>query len=123
MKNFTIWAVIVSVVLVSFSGAWAGDEIIVKPHAARRFAVLPDGVRFPEGITANPKTEEIYVGTFDFGPNSPTNFCGSIKMVSLSPSETLVGRRSWDFDLAVGTRRFTSLTWAPSWEERQRFNV
>jgi hypothetical protein len=70
MKNFTIWAVIVSVVLVSSGGAWAGDEIIVKPHAARRFAVLPDGVRFPEGITANPKTEEIYVGTFDFGPNS-----------------------------------------------------
>jgi hypothetical protein len=70
MKNFSIWAVIVSLVLVSFSGAWASDEIIVKPHAARRFAVLPDGVRFPEGITANPKTEEIYVGTFDFGPNS-----------------------------------------------------
>ena len=32
--------------------------------------VLPDGVRFPEGLTANPKTEEIYVATFDFGPNS-----------------------------------------------------
>jgi DNA-binding beta-propeller fold protein YncE len=35
-----------------------------------QFAVLPDGVRFPEGITANPATGEIYVGTFDFGPNS-----------------------------------------------------
>jgi DNA-binding beta-propeller fold protein YncE len=69
MKNFSIWALIVSLVLVSFGGAWAGDEIIVKPDAAKRFAVLPDGVRFPEGITANPKTEEIYVGTFDFGPN------------------------------------------------------
>jgi DNA-binding beta-propeller fold protein YncE len=35
-----------------------------------QFAVLPDGVRFPEGITANPATGEIYAGTFDFGPNA-----------------------------------------------------
>jgi DNA-binding beta-propeller fold protein YncE len=35
-----------------------------------QFAVLPDGVRFPEGIAANPATGDIYVGTFDFGPNS-----------------------------------------------------
>jgi len=31
------------------------------------FAVLPDGVRFPEGITANPANGDIYVGTFDPG--------------------------------------------------------
>ncbi len=31
------------------------------------FAVLPDGVRFPEGITANPANGDIYVGTFDGG--------------------------------------------------------
>jgi len=35
-----------------------------------QFAVLPDGVRYPEGITANPATGEIYVGTFDSGSNS-----------------------------------------------------
>ena len=29
------------------------------------FATLPDGVRFPEGITANPANGDIYVGTFD----------------------------------------------------------
>lgn len=34
------------------------------------FAVLPDGARFPEGIAANPVSGDIYVGTFDFGPNS-----------------------------------------------------
>ena len=34
------------------------------------WAALPDGVRFPEGITANPATGDIYAGTFDFGPNS-----------------------------------------------------
>ena len=31
------------------------------------FAVLPEGVRFPEGITANPANGDIYVGTFDGG--------------------------------------------------------
>ena len=44
--------------------AWADDE-----RKAQKFATLPDGVRLPEGITANPATREIYVGTFDFGPN------------------------------------------------------
>lgn len=35
-----------------------------------RFATLPDDVRFPEGIAANPATGEIFVATFDFGPVS-----------------------------------------------------
>ncbi len=35
-----------------------------------RFATLPDGVRYPEGITANPATGDIFVATFDFGPNA-----------------------------------------------------
>ena len=72
MKKLSVFAAIVSLAIAFHSGAWAGDEIIVKTDAAERFAVLPDGVRFPEGITANPKTEEIYVATFDFGPNSNT---------------------------------------------------
>ena len=38
--------------------------------AADTWTSLPDGVRFPEGITANPATGDIFVGTFDFGPNS-----------------------------------------------------
>jgi len=49
--------------------SWAGGK-----HGAdrvRTFATLPDGVRFPEGITANPATGEIYVGTFDFDPFHP----------------------------------------------------
>jgi DNA-binding beta-propeller fold protein YncE len=34
------------------------------------FAVLPDGVRFPEGLTSNPANDDIYVATFDSGaPN------------------------------------------------------
>jgi sugar lactone lactonase YvrE len=44
----------------------AGISFIDTEH----FATLPDGVRFPEGIAANPATGDIFVGTFDFGPNS-----------------------------------------------------
>jgi DNA-binding beta-propeller fold protein YncE len=35
-----------------------------------QFAVLPEDLRYPEGITANPATGDIFVGTFDFGPNT-----------------------------------------------------
>jgi sugar lactone lactonase YvrE len=33
------------------------------------FATLPEGVRFPEGITADPHSGDVFVATFDFGPN------------------------------------------------------
>ena len=69
MKTFSVFAALVSLVIASHSETRAREEIIVKRDAAERFVTLPEGVRFPEGITANPKTEEIYVATFDFGPN------------------------------------------------------
>lgn len=50
--------------------SWADDDIILRRGIVRRFATLPEGVRFPEGITRNPSTGDIYVGTFDFGPNA-----------------------------------------------------
>lgn len=34
------------------------------------FATLPEGLRYPEGIAANPANGDIFVGTFDFGPNT-----------------------------------------------------
>jgi len=34
------------------------------------FVTLPDGVRHPEGLAADPATGDIFVATFDFGPNS-----------------------------------------------------
>jgi len=46
------------------------DMLVVDRNAPNEFATLPDGVRFPEGITANPATGDIFVGTFDFGPNA-----------------------------------------------------
>ena len=51
----------------------AADELQVNRNAALRFATLPDGVRFPEGITANPANGDIYVGTFDAPPNNNPN--------------------------------------------------
>ena len=109
MKNFSIWALIVSLVVVSFSRSWANDEIIVKPDAARPFAVLPDGVRFPEGIAANPKTEEIYVATFDFGPNS-NKLLRFQRMDNWWLNETSAKRRFWDSSSIFSMTRFTSAT-------------
>lgn len=65
------WAavVIVSVTILLAGQAWAGKGIVVRRDAAETFIVLPDGVRFPEGITANPSNGDLYVATFDFGPN------------------------------------------------------
>ncbi len=40
---------------------------------ADTFAVLPDGVRFPEGITANPANGDIYTATFDAPPGNHPN--------------------------------------------------
>lgn len=50
--------------------ASADDRRARDDDGVRTFAVLPDGLRFPEGITANPRTGDIFVGTFDFGPNA-----------------------------------------------------
>lgn len=70
MKRFLMFSVIFSFVIVFIGGVWASEGIIVKREAAQLFAVLPDGVRFPEGITANPNNGDIFVSTFDFGPNA-----------------------------------------------------
>lgn len=41
-----------------------GDQVVIR-RDVDRFATLPDGVRFPEGIAANPYNGDIYVATFD----------------------------------------------------------
>jgi DNA-binding beta-propeller fold protein YncE len=49
--------------------ALAADKLVINRNAPSEFATLPEGVRYPEGITANPATGDIFVATFDFGPN------------------------------------------------------
>src|SRR6266511_47988 len=63
MKSLAFTALVASAIATAhdFGPQWIGVE---------RFATLPDGVRFPEGITANPATGDVFVATFDFGPNA-----------------------------------------------------
>jgi DNA-binding beta-propeller fold protein YncE len=50
-----------------------GRDSLTDRDAAKLFATLPDGVRFPEGITANPANGDIYVATFDAPPGNHPN--------------------------------------------------
>jgi DNA-binding beta-propeller fold protein YncE len=63
-------AVMVVALLLGINAAHAADQLVLDRNAAIQFATLPDGVRFPEGITANWATGEVFVATFDFGPNA-----------------------------------------------------
>ncbi len=70
------------------SAARADGAFVIDRDASLTFATLPDGVRFPEGITANPATGEIVVGTFDFGPNAN-------QLLRYSRSGRLLARRDF----------------------------
>ena len=63
MKILRIAGLALGLALCSVAGN--GDDGFLAFQGVQEFAVLPDGVRFPEGITANPSTGDIYVGTFD----------------------------------------------------------
>ena len=58
------------------------------------FAVLPDGVRFPEGITANPANGDIYVATFDGGNQN--------KLLRYNRHGTLVASRDFGITPLLG---------------------
>lgn len=63
--------------------AWGDRGLIVDRLAAKEFARLPDGIRFPEGIAANPDTGEIFAATFDFnGNNQLLRFTANGKLVA-----------------------------------------
>lgn len=81
------WCLFIGLIAVTQT-AWADDDSRGDRDAAQRFATLPDGVRFPEGITANPATREIYVSTFDFGPNSN-------KLLRFAPNGQLVALKDF----------------------------
>ena len=70
MRKFLILLTIPCLVFALLCVSWAGDGNLVNCQTALPFAKLPEGVSFPEGITANPYTGEIIVGTFDFGGNN-----------------------------------------------------
>ncbi len=70
MRRLLLTALAASAISVGAVPAQAADQLVLDPNAAIQFAMLPDGVRYPEGITANPATGDIFVATFDFGPNA-----------------------------------------------------
>src|SRR2546425_11357731 len=95
MRKSSIFAAILSFIIVFACEAWASDDLVVKRDAAERFAALPDGVRFPEGIAANPQNGDIYVGTFDTGPNSN-------KLLRFTKNGKLVAQRDFGGDPLLG---------------------
>lgn len=74
MKKPLVPSILLFLVTLFMGAAWADEGVIVKPNAAKEFATLPDVANFPEGITANPDTGDIYVSTFESdGSGSETN--------------------------------------------------
>ena len=69
MKRLMIAGLAAGALAVIASSSYADHRFGRGGIEPEQFAVLPAGVRYPEGITANPATGDIYVGTFDFGPN------------------------------------------------------
>ena len=87
MRNFQRISLIMTLFVLLTGVAFAGNDIIINKNAAKVFASLPDGVAFPEGITANPKTSEIYVSTFNPG--------GINKLLRFSPNGRLLAQRDF----------------------------
>ena len=67
MKRFLVACLMAGAFAMGSGIAFADDR---EDGDVQDFATLPAGVRYPEGITANPATGDIFVATFDFGPNA-----------------------------------------------------
>lgn len=85
----------ISLLLLGSGLAWAHDDSD-DDHggAVRRFVTLPDGLRFPEGITANLSTGEIYVANFDGGNQN--------KLLRYSRHGQLLAARDFGFTPLLG---------------------
>jgi hypothetical protein len=71
MRSWLVCAVL----LLGAQSAFAQSNVVQNPLAAERFATLPPEADFPEGITADPASGDLFVGTFDVKPDgSGTNF-------------------------------------------------
>ena len=72
MKKFVLVCAAAGFGALGAGGSLAVDDVVIIPNV-ERFATLPDGVRYPEGITANPGNGDIFAGTFDAPPNNHPN--------------------------------------------------
>jgi sugar lactone lactonase YvrE len=66
MKQLLTGFISILLVGAGMGAAWAHDDRD-DDGVVRKFVTLPEGVRFPEGITANPANGDVYVATFDGG--------------------------------------------------------
>ena len=75
---------VISLLLVGgLAPAYADDSNSAGGGVVRNFVTLPDDVRFPEGIAANPANGDIYVGTFDGGfPNELLRYSRNGKLLA-----------------------------------------
>jgi DNA-binding beta-propeller fold protein YncE len=69
MKKLLLAGLLAGAMAVAADASYADGRPILWFEPVQ-FAVLPGDLRYPEGITANPATGDIFVGTFDFGPNT-----------------------------------------------------
>ncbi len=76
MKKFVTACMVVGIGAVGAAASFADedqrqaekDRVVIRDKV-ERFATLPDGVRHPEGITANPVNGDVFAGTFDVPPD------------------------------------------------------
>jgi len=85
-------AILVAILVLGTASARADDD----RADSRMFATLPDGLRFPEGITANPVTREIIVGTFDTEAGRPN------ALLRFAPNGRLIAQRSFGTSALLG---------------------
>jgi DNA-binding beta-propeller fold protein YncE len=65
MRKLLLAGLAAGAMAIAADATLAFDKLVVDRNAPKEFAALPDGVRNPEGITANPATGDVFVGTFD----------------------------------------------------------
>jgi DNA-binding beta-propeller fold protein YncE len=70
MKKIAMTCVAAALLASGIARAHDDDDRWDRRDSVKEFVTLPKGVSHPEGITANPQTGEIYVGTFNPGGNN-----------------------------------------------------
>ena len=89
-------AVLAFLPLASGADESKGRGIVVRRDAAELFVVLPDGVRHPEGIAANPRNGDIFVATFDTDGTHPN------KLLRYDRHANLLATKDFDGQALLG---------------------
>jgi DNA-binding beta-propeller fold protein YncE len=104
MKSLLTGLAALLCIAIGSAAAWADIDknsgIKSDRDAAKLFVMLPDGVRYPEGITANPVNGDIYVSTFD--APSPSNPDPNNKLLRFNRHGKLEAARDFGTDPLLG---------------------